>query len=226
MLTKEDVRKALPLNLKSAATDSLVDALNDLPLDYEYAQSIRDNFLSYANVLRDGKYKIEDYANAVSYITFKMMGFNNQESYARTFPDRYQEHVAKNRSSKEISSFVAAYNKGKLVNAIWEQALIPTWLLNQDVLQKAINKQVELMDGAKSEMVQHLAAKTLIETLKKPESKEVNLNIGAVEDKGVEELRALMVSLAERQKEAITSGISTREIAHQKLMIDVTPEEE
>ena len=225
MLTKEDVRKALPLNLRSAATDELVYALNNLPLDYEYAQSIRDNFISYTNVLKDGKYKIEEYANAVSYVTFLMMGFNNQESYARTFPQRYQEHMAKNRSSREISSFVAAYNKGKLVNAVREQALIPVWLLNQDVLQKAINKQVELMDGAKSEMVQHLAAKALIETLKKPETKEVNLNIGAVEDKGVEELRALMVSLAEKQQQAISSGVSTREIAHQKL-IDVTPVEE
>ena len=225
MLTKEDVRKALPLHLKSAATEDLVEALNTLPLDYEYAQGIRDNFISYTTVLKDGKYKIEDYANAVSYVTFRMMGFNNQESYARTFPQRYAEHVAKNRSSKEISSFVAAYNKGKLVNAIMEQAMIPVWLINQDVMQKAINKQVELMDGAKSEMVQHLAAKALIETLKKPESKEVNLNIGAIEDKGVEELRALMVSLAEKQQQAISSGVSTRDIAHQKL-IDVTPVEE
>lgn len=225
MLTKDDVRKALPIHLKGAATDNLVDMLNQIPVDPEVGEHIRENFISYTSVLKTGQYKLEDYMNAVAYVTFKLMGYNNQESYARTFPQRYAALTANNRSSKEISSYVAAYNKGKLVNAIMEQSMIPIWVLNADIHQKAINKQVELMD-AKSEMVQHLAAKSLMEMLKKPETKEVNLNIGNVEDKGVEELRNLMVTLAKRQQESIGNGYTTKEIAHQKLMVDITPEED
>ena len=224
MLTQEDVRQALPIHLKNAATKELVDALNNIPLDPEVADTIRDNFISYSKVLKEGKYKIEDYMNAIAYVTFRMMGYNNQESYARTFPQRYNALVAQNKSSKEISSYVAMYNKGKLVNAIMEQSMIPVWLINHDVMQKAINHQVYLMENAKSELVQMQAAKALMDTLKKPESKDINVNIGTTEDKGVEELRNMMVGLAERQKQLIEQGVSTRDIAHQKL-IDVTPKE-
>lgn len=226
MLTQDDVRKALPIHLKNAATPTLVDTLNTIPLEPEVAESIRENFISYTTVLKDGKYKLENYMNAVAYCTFRLMGYNNQESYARTFPERYAELVAEGRSSKEISSYVAMFNKGKLVTAIMEQAMIPTWLLNADVFQKAINHQVYLMENAKSEMVQTQAAKSLLDTLKKPDSKEVNLNIGVTEDQGVEELKKLMTSLAEKQIELIEGGVSTKEIAHQKLYIDVTPEED
>ena len=224
MLTQDDVRQTLPIHLKNAATKELVDALNNIPLDPEVADTIRDNFISYSKVLKEGKYKIEDYMNAIAYVTFRMMGYNNQESYARTFPQRYNALVAQNKSSKDISSYVAMYNKGKLVNAIMEQSMIPVWLINHDVMQKAINHQVYLMENAKSEMVQMQAAKALMDTLKKPESKDINVNIGTTEDKGVEELRNMMVGLAERQKQLIEQGVSTRDIAHQKL-IDVTPKE-
>lgn len=226
MLTQDDVRKALPAHLKNAATPHLVDTLNNIPLDSQIAEEIRNNFITHTSVLKSGKYKLEDYANAVAYVTFRMMGYNNQESYARTFPERYQRLVAKNTASKDIAAYVTAYNKNKLVNAILEQAMVPTWLLNADVLQKAINHQVYLMDNAKSEMVQMQAAKALMDTLKKPESKDINLNIGTTEDKGIEELRQMMVGLAEKQVQLIESGMGTKEIAHQKLMIDITPEDD
>ena len=134
MLTQDDVRQALPIHLKNAATKELVDALNNIPLDPEVADTIRDNFISYSKVLKEGKYKIEDYMNAIAYVTFRMMGYNNQESYARTFPQRYNALVAQNKSSKDISSYVAMYNKNQLVQKIMEQSMIPVWLMNQDII--------------------------------------------------------------------------------------------
>jgi hypothetical protein len=112
------------------------------------------------------------------------------------------------------------YNKGKLVTAVLEQAMIPVWLLNAENYQKAINQQVYLMTNAKSEMVQMQAANSLLTHLKKPESKDININMGAVEDKGVEELRNMMVGLAKQQQELISQGVSTKEIAHQSIIID------
>lgn len=120
---------------------------------------------------------------------------------------------------------MSAYAKGKLVTAILEQAAIPTWLLNADHFQSAINVQVDLMNNAKSEMVKFQAANSLLTHLKRPETKDVNINIGVKDDDGLQALNAMMLDLAERQKALIESGASTREIAHQKL-IDVTPEEQ
>lgn len=218
MLTKKEVESALPIHLKSVATDSFVDMLNNISLDPETAEAVRQGFISYAVVLKDGRYKMEDYLSAVAYVTFKLQGYNNQEAYARTFPDRYARMAAEGKSSREISSFVSIYNKGKLVNAVFEQSMIPIWVINNDVMQKAINHSVYLMENAKSEMVQQQAAAKLMDILKKPESKDINLNIGNVEDKGVAELKDLMVNLAQRQKELIESGVTTKEIAHQKLI--------
>ena len=55
------------------------------------------------------------------------------------------------KNAKDISSFVTSYNKNKLVNLILEQSMIPSWVLNQDMYQKALNVQCELMLTANSE---------------------------------------------------------------------------
>jgi len=54
------VEKALPATLRGAATQSLVDTINQISSDPLVAEVIRDNFISYAHVLRDGKFKTED----------------------------------------------------------------------------------------------------------------------------------------------------------------------
>lgn len=226
ILTIDDVRGALPPHLKSAATDNLVNALNNIQIDPEAANTIRENFIGYANVLKDGRFKMEDYLNAVAYVSFKIMGYTNLEAYSRTFPQRYQALAAKGTSSKDIAAYVAAYNKNKLVNLIYEQSLIPTHVLNADIFQKAINQQFDLMMNAKSEMVRFQAANSLMTHLKKPESKEMTLNIGIQEHDGMEDMKAMINQLAQQQQNLITSGVGTREIAHQKLVIDaeVVPE--
>ena len=224
MLTTKEVRSALPAALKNEA-ESVAAMLNGIQADPEMADNIRNNFVSYTSVLSDGKYKMENYLMAIAYVSFKLMGHNNQESYARAFPDRYQRLVARGTSAKDIASYVSAYAKGKLVTAILEQAAIPTWLLNADHFQSAINVQVHLMQNAKSEMVKFQAANSLLTHLKRPDTKDVNINIGVKDDDGLDALKSMMFQLAERQKDLIQSGVSTREVAHQKF-IDITPEEQ
>lgn len=224
MLTTKEVRSALPAALKNEA-ESVTAMLNGIQADPEMADNIRNNFVSYTSVLSDGKYKMENYLMAIAYVSFKLMGHNNQESYARAFPDRYQRLVARGTSAKDIASYVSAYAKGKLVTAILEQAAIPTWLLNADHFQSAINVQVDLMQNAKSEMVKFQAANSLLTHLKRPDTKDVNINIGVKDDDGLDALKSMMFQLAERQKDLIQSGVSTREVAHQKF-IDITPEEQ
>lgn len=224
MLTREMVEKALPANLKSAATQTLTDQINNLVADPIIAEQIRQNFISYTRVLQEGKFKTEDYLHAVAYVAFKHMGYTNQEAYFRTFPQRHAALVAKGTSSKDISAYVSAYHKGKLVNLIMEQSLVPMWIINQDAYQKAINTQLDIMDSSQSDMARTAAANSILTHLAKPKEAAVNLNVNMAETSGMSEMREMLMSLARKQQEAIEAGISPREIAGQKL-IDITPVE-
>lgn len=228
--TPELIRSYLPNNLKSFVSDELVNKLNTLSSEPEAAQEIRENFISYTSVLAEGKFKLDDYLNAVTYVTFKLRGYNNREAWKRTFPDKWnQYYVIQGMELKDIDSLVASYSKGKLVNLIMEQTVIPVWLYNQDAYQEAINTQVRLMRSASSERVQMMAADSLLNHLKKPETAaenklSININTGSV----IDDLRDNIKKLAETQQNLIKSGVTAKEIAEQEI-IDADysePEEE
>lgn len=220
MLTKEQIEKAVPAHLKSNITQSLVDLVNNVSGDPEFAEQVRQNFISYTSVLKDGKFKTEDYLNAVTYVSYKVMGYSNQESYAKTFPQRYAALVAKQTSSKDIAAYVSAYNKGKLVNLILEQTLVPSWVLNQDLYQRAINVQAELMINSAIDKVRCEAANSLLTHLTKPKEVGPLLSIDMRESSGMNEMRELLAKMASTQQQLISSGVPTHVIASQDI-IDV-----
>lgn len=218
MLTVADLKDALPPALRTAATQSLADMVNNVSTDPEAAVSIRENFLGFTGVLKEGRFKMEDYLSAVAYVSYKLMNYTNKESYKRTFPARYQALVARGATDKDISAYVSAYSKNKLVNIVMEQALVPSWVLNRDVFQKAIATQFELMiDPKVSPKVRSDAANSLMTHLKAPETKKVQLDISPTQTSGMEELNNMLLSLAHRSQELIAQGATTREIAHQDL---------
>ena len=217
MLTVQQVKEALPPQIKTIISQPMVDKLNSLSTDPEAAAHIRDNFMSYTNVIKQGKFTLSQYVHAVAYVTYKMMGYNNREAYARTFPSKYQKLVSKGTSSKDISAYVSIYNKTKMVNLIFEQTIIAPWVLNQDLLQKALYTQADLMVNAKSEKVRSDAANSLLTHLKKPETKNFELNIGIADTSGINELKETMLEMAKIQQESIKSGQTTKTIAHQKI---------
>lgn len=204
----------MPANLKGAVTQQLVDRINNSVADPIIAEQVRDNFISYTSVLRDGKFKTEDYLNAVMYVSHKLNGATNSDAYTRTFPQRMQDLIARGVVSKDIAAYVSAYNKGKLVNLILEQTLVPTWVLNQAIYQEAINAQVEIMtDPDISAVARTAAANSLLTHLKKPETKDFQINMDLRDTSGMTELREAMRRMAEMQQERISSGVTTREIA-------------
>lgn len=215
MLQIAQVQQALPSRLKGNVTQDLVDKLNNISKDPNHAEIIKENFVSYSGVLQDGRYKIEDYMNAVAYVSYKLMSYSNQDSYFRTFPDRHANLVARGVSAKDISSYVAAYNKNKLVNLILEQSLIPIWILNQDAVQRAINTQIEIMsDNTVSAVARTQAANSLLTHLAKPkETAQIQLNIGTEESNGLKDLKTAIVDLAAQQKKLIETGVTAKEIA-------------
>lgn len=218
MLTKELVERAVPANLKSSVTQQLVDRINAAVSDPIVAEQIRENFLNYTAVLKDGKFKTEDYLHAVMYVSFKLMGSSNNEAYTKTFPQRMQDLIAKGTSSKDIAAYVAAYNKGKLVNLVFEQSAVPSWVLNQHMFQAALNVQYDLMTSAQSEKVKTEAANSLLTHLKRPEAVKAQIDVNLKDSSGMTELKEAMRQMAAQQQEMIQNGVSARQIANTPLI--------
>ena len=225
-LTVEQLKVALPDKLKKSINQELIDQINATLSDPDMFESYRDNLLSYTRVMADGRFKMMEYVNAVKYVSHKLMGATNIEAYTKTFPDKYQRFVTQGVSSKDIASYVTAYNKSKLVNLIMEQTLVPSYVLNQDLYQKALNVQAELMLTAKSEKVRSDAAAHLMAALKMPETQKVELDIGFKEDGSIAALRATTLELARQQRLMVQAGaMNAQEVAHSKLVVDVEAKE-
>ena len=225
MLTLDQFKMALPDKVKKSINQELIDQINNTLSDPEMFESYRDNLLSYTKVMADGKFKISSYIDAVRYVSFKLMGCSNIEAYTKTFPDKYNRFVQQGVNAKDIASYVTAYNKSKLVNLIFEQTLIPSYVLNQDLYQRALNVQADLMMNAKSEKVRCDAANSLLTQLKAPEVKKVELDIGVKEDGSIAALRATTLELARQQRLMVESGaMNAQQIAHGKLIIEGTAE--
>lgn len=227
LITLEEVRASVPTKLQSVVSQSLVDKLNYLNSEVpEAAENIRDNFITYVDVLQEGKYKLTDYLNAIKYISFQLMGKSNRDSFRLTFPDRFKRMQESGKPMKDIDSQVSSYNRNILVNKIREKTIIPSWILNQDAYQEAINTQVRLMRTASSERVQAMAADSILNHLKRPENiQQAQLNINVNTGNILDELQKNMLKLAESQQGMIKLGVSTKDIAEQRIVVDVEPEE-
>ena len=226
-LTVEQFKVALPDKVKKSINQELIDKINATLSDPDMYEAYRDNLLSYTKVMADGRFKIADYVNAVKYVSHKLMGDSNIAAYTKTFPDKYQRFVQNGVDAKDIASYVTAYNKSKLVNLIFEQTLVPSYVLNQDLYQKALNVQAELMITAKSEKVRSDAANSLLTHLKMPETQKVELDIGVKEDSSIAALRATTLELARQQRLMVEAGaMNAQEVAHSRLqVVDVEAKE-
>jgi len=225
-LTVDQFKLALPDKVKKSINQELIDQINGTLSEPEMYEAYRDNLLSYTKVMADGRFKVQEYVNAVKYVSHKLMGATNIEAYSKTFPDKIQRFAQQGVTSKDIASYVTAYNKSKLVNLIFEQTLIPSYVLNQDLYQKALNVQAELMVNSHSDKVRCDAANSLLTHLKMPETQKVELEIGMKEDSSISQLRQATMELARQQRLALEAGaMNAQEVAHTKLIVDIEAKE-
>ena len=218
-LTIEQFKNALPDKVKKSINQELIDQINKTLSDPDMYEQYRDNMLSYTSVMQDGRFKLSNYLEAVKYVSHKLMGCTNIDAYTKTFPDKVNNFIAQGVSSKDIASYVTAYNKSKLVNLIFEQTLVPHYVLNQDLYQKALNVQAELMVSANSEKVRSDAANSILTHLKMPETQKVELNIGVKEDGSIAALREATMALAAAQRLSLQSGQATvLDVAHSRVI--------
>ena len=218
-LTTEVFQRAMPKQFKGKINQSVMDNINNAFQDPVLMEQYRDNVLSYTHVMKDGKFKMGQYLDAVKYIGFKLMGNSNIEAYTKTFPDRYAYYLSNGTSQKDIASYVTSYNKNKLVNLIYEQTLIPTHVLNAEMHQEALNTQFALMrDLDVSPKVRSDAANSLLTHLKVPETK-MELDVTIRQDSTLQDLRATMREFVQQQSDALQAGtIDANSVAQSDLI--------
>jgi hypothetical protein len=152
------------------------------------------------------------------------MGMTNQDAFAKTFPQRHAGMMAKGLTIQDIAPYVSAYNKTKLVMGITEQSLIPVWILNHDVYQRAIAVQADIMAHGKNEIARVAAANSILTHLAKPKEAAVKISMEVRENSGMLELKETLRELAMQQQCLIQQGVATKAVAEAKI-IDVTPTE-
>jgi len=220
-ITVAELQTAMPSQIKGKVTESLVDLINNIQADDEFKENYRENLISYTSVMQEGRFTIEQYLNAVRYVSYKIMGDTNVKAYMRTFPDKYARFKSKGVADKDIASYVTAYNKSKLVNLIYDQSMVPTHVLNADLFQKALNTQAELMISASSEKVRSDAANSLLTHLKPPETRKLELEVSHKESSVIDDLRKATMEHAKVLKESISAGaVSAKDVAQGDLILE------
>ena len=218
-LTVESLKGVMPKRQKHNITKSLVDNINNLVSDPEARNVFRENLLGFTGALGDPNIKMSNYVLAVKYVSYKLLDYTNQEAWIKTFPDRYQRLMAQQKDDVWIRATVGSYHKGKLVTHLLEQAMTPTWIVNADLFQKALNTQAHLMVTAKSEKVRTDAANSLLTHLKQPETTKLKLEVEVKQDDSIRELKEATLKLVEEQRRAIKAGANTaEEIAKGKII--------
>jgi hypothetical protein len=227
-VTRESLMEATGRD-KTMITDKLLDIINTAIYEEpEVGTFIMENFTTYVDVLKQGKYTTESYLNAVMFVSHKLMNKSNQAAYIATFPDRYTtlrhryvdiDGLTETEFKKKISPYVYAVSKSELVISMLTQAQIPTKLLNMHLLQEAINVEADLMYNARSEMVKEKAASTLITYLGVEEKEAaIQVEVGIKSDERIDKYEELLKSMAEAQLSQMKEGGDVKSLTNIKIV--------
>lgn len=221
-ITIEEFKEAMPAHVRKNICPELIDQVNTVITDPEVAAVFRENVIGLSTVMREGKFKVDSYLHAVKFVSHKLLGDTHIGAWAKTFPTKYNGMIKRGDSRSEIAAIASRFASSKLVILLMGQTMVPTHILNAPLYQQALNVQADLMMHAKSEKVRCDAAANLLATLKPPETKKIELDVGVKEDQTIQQLRETTIELARQQRKMIESGaVSARSIAEAKLIHEV-----
>ena len=218
MLQLEAVKKLVPKAQRTMITQDFLDKIEASVTNSEVAEQFKENFVTYLNVLSKGKYKMDDYISAVKYISYKLLGYSNIKAYAATFPDRYQR--LKDEGQQQIEAFVSMYARGKLVNQIFEQTMVPTYVLNAPLHQEALNELAMMIkDPDVRGMTKVKACEAILQHTKQPEVVKGELTIGIEQSDTINDLREIVENLADTHKVLLErKGMTLKQIAETNII--------
>lgn len=218
MLNVVELREALPKQHKSRITQEFVDEVNKLISEPEMGEIYARNLVTYATVLQEGRFKLQDYFNATLFVSYKMMGMSSMAAYQKVFPQKCKDMIGRGVPTKDLQAYASTYNKTKLVTLIYEQTLIPDHIMYASVRHKAIAKQAALLES-QNEYVAQKAADSLMNHLKAPESAKLTLDVSTRDTGVISELASALANLGKVQREKIIEGTySAKDIAHSDIL--------
>ena len=220
-IDKEKLTRLLPKGTNHKVSDEILELVHGMEDSTGLFQDyMEESFLSHLPILSGMKIGLKDYINAIKYCNLKK-GTTNEKAWEIVFPDKYKRLKD---LGKQIDNHVAMYNGLKVVTKIDAEMMVDVRIQYAPILHLAIKKEVTLMnDSEVSFHVQHLAAKTLIETLIPLEEQKVDIKIGPSDDakqynqKMFNEMR----TIAENQQALMKAGHSIEEIQKLNLKIEV-----
>ena len=198
--------------------NSLIEKIQALSSDPDLADDYKSKMISYTRVLKDGRYKIDSYIDAIKFTSFKVSGLGITDSYKLTFPDKVAKWAAEGRDSKRISSNISMYNNNELVNLIFEQTMIPTHILNAGMFQEALNVAQDIMHTSGSDMARVQALNAILQNTKAPTTAKIELDIGVKEANVIDNYEEAMNMMVEKQIEIIKAGGNVKDIANAKII--------
>jgi len=220
----EKLTRLLPKGSSHKVTDEIIELIGKMEEDTGLFQDyMEESFLSHLPVLREVKVSLTNYVNGIKYCNLKK-SMTNEKAWEIVFPERYNRVVSKGGN---LSSHVAMYNSSPLIVKLDAQMMLNIKIQYAPALHQSIQKEISLMnDPDVSFHVQHLAAKTLIETLiPLEEQKTVNpMNQELVSKDSQNKMLDAMCKIAEAQHALIMQGHSLEEV--QKLNLKIEAEED
>ncbi len=226
MITYNQLIELVPKKQRSLVSEEFVDKINAVASDPLIAENFKENFITYMNVVSTGKYSMEEYKSAVQFVTHKLLQASDIDAYMRTFPDRYHRLIENGLNRSQISPYVSAYRKNKLVVAIIEQTMVAGYIYNAHMYQEALDVQADLMMNARSEMVRSTAASALLANLKPPEAAKLEVDVTLNKGSVVDDYEAVMRRLAAQKKEMIEAGGDVKTVANYEIAIEAEIDEE
>lgn len=209
---------------RSYIDDEFIDRLNNLGGESKVLSKIyKDNFFSWLKAVSGDdwdcrKYGIEDYVNAVKFVSLRLLGNTILDSYKEVFPDRvmlvekeYEEDGDSSKLKERLNWLASAYSKGKLVVKILQLTLVPSYIINAPLYDEALQKLADMIRNDEVRgMAKVKACEAILEATKQPEVIEQNVNVnvggGMIRNEAMDELREVTEKLATTLKMEMEKG--------------------
>ena len=205
-LTIDVLKSVTPKKQRSMITDELVDKINSWNEDPKLLEGFTDNVMSYIGVLKQGKYKVTDYMNAVRFVSYKLIGHSDIDAYIITFPERYQRLLDIGTNREDISPYVSAYKKNALVVQIFEQTIIPSHVLNAPMHQEALNIAMAIATNSRSDIARVNALSKVIDTTAPDKVAKIQLDMSIGESDAIMDLKMALSDAAAQQLGELNKG--------------------
>lgn len=212
-----------PGQMKRVNEDTIEEIIK-LSEDPEYGQQFVECYIDHLNVLSEVSNRSHDnYLQAVKFFSLVENGDTLTDAYIKVFPERYQQRVTRygdegTEAKDAIRGEASRYNRTKLLNEIRKVATVPVQLVHRHLLHKAILKQADLMENARSELVRQKAAEVLIRELKPTEDQTLTVKVEDGARSAIDDLRIATEKLAAAENRRVKAGVPLKDIAEANII--------